>query len=57
MRLGRFLIGSTLVMAGCLLALSGAITVVGLPIGLMVLAAGLDLMLASGRRRRVTKEA
>jgi len=38
----RFLIGSFLLMTGCLLVLSGAITIVGLPIGLMVLAAGMS---------------
>jgi hypothetical protein len=44
--IGRFLLGSILLMAGSMIALSGAITVVGLPIGLIVLAVGLDLMLA-----------
>jgi hypothetical protein len=51
MSIGRFLIGSSLVFVGWMLMLSAAITVVGLPIGLAVLAAGLELMLAprSGR--------
>jgi hypothetical protein len=46
----RFLIGSTLLMTGCMLVLSAAITVVGLPVGLMVLAAGLELMRAPSDR-------
>ncbi|MGH2677515.1 MAG: hypothetical protein ACRDHB_04030, partial [Actinomycetota bacterium] len=45
--IGRFVIGSFLLMAGSMIALSGAITIVGLPIGLIVLAVGLDLMLGS----------
>jgi hypothetical protein len=44
--IGRFLLGSILLMAGSMLALSGAITIVGLPLGLIVLAVGLDLLLA-----------
>jgi hypothetical protein len=43
---GRFVFGSILLMAGSMLALSGAITIVGLPLGLIVLAVGLDLLLA-----------
>jgi hypothetical protein len=55
--IGRFLLGSFLLMPGCLLILSAPITVVGLPLGLMVLAAGLDLMLAPRNRRTRTQEA
>jgi hypothetical protein len=51
MGIGRFLIGSSLVFVGWMLMLSAAITVVGLPIGLMVLAAGLNLILARSNRR------
>jgi hypothetical protein len=47
----RFLIGSFLVMAGGALVLSAVVTVVGLPLGLLVLAAGLDLMLTPRNRR------
>jgi hypothetical protein len=50
MTIGRFLLGSTLLMTGSMLALSAAITVVGLPLGLMVLAAGLNLMLTPSKR-------
>ncbi|HKX25341.1 MAG TPA: hypothetical protein VJP08_03385 [Actinomycetota bacterium] len=46
--IGRFLLGSILLMAGSMLALSGAITIVGLPLGLIVVAMGLDLLF--GRR-------
>jgi hypothetical protein len=49
--IGRFLIGSFLVMAGGGLVLSAVVTVVGLPLGLLVLAAGLDLMLTPRNRR------
>lgn len=42
--MSRFLIGSALLMTGCVLVASGAITVVGLPLGLAVLGAGLELM-------------
>ncbi len=51
MGIGRFLIGSSLVFVGWMLMLSATITVVGLPIGLMVLAAGLNLMFARSNRR------
>jgi hypothetical protein len=52
-RIGRFLIGSTLLMVGGMVALSAAITVVGLPIGLIIVGMGLQLMLGpSGRRSR-----
>jgi hypothetical protein len=42
---------------GSMIMLSGAITVVGLPIGLAILAVGLELMLSPGNRssRRTTK--
>jgi hypothetical protein len=50
--IGRFLIGSPLVFTGWMLMLSAAITVVGLPIGLAVLAGGLELMLGPRSRGR-----
>ena len=40
----RFLIASTLLMVGAMVALTGAITVVGLPLGLIVIGVGLELM-------------
>ena len=42
--MSRFLIGSTLLMIGCMIVASAAITVVGLPLGLAVLGAGLELL-------------
>ena len=46
----RFLIASTLLMVGAMVALTGAITVVGLPLGLIVIGVGLELMRpATGR--------
>lgn len=42
--MSRFLIGSALLMTGCVLVASAVITVVGLPLGLVVLGAGLELM-------------
>jgi hypothetical protein len=51
--IGRFVIGSVLLMVGAMVALTGAITIVGLPLGLIVLAVGLDLMLAPRRRRGI----
>jgi hypothetical protein len=49
--IGGFLIGSFLVMAGGGLVLSAVVTVLGLPLGLLLLAAGLDLMLTPRNRR------
>lgn len=46
----RFLIGSSLVFVGWMVGLSAAITVVGLPIGVALVGAGLQLMLAPGSR-------
>jgi hypothetical protein len=46
----RFLIGSSLLFIGTMVMASAAITVVGLPIGLIVLAGGLQ-MLTEPRRR------
>jgi hypothetical protein len=40
----RFLVGSTLLLVGCMIVASAAITVVGLPLGLAVLGAGLELL-------------
>jgi hypothetical protein len=52
-RIGRFLIGSTLLMVGSMVGLSAAITVVGLPIGLIIVGVGLQLMFVpSGGRTR-----
>ncbi|MGH2710898.1 MAG: hypothetical protein ACRDH9_06825 [Actinomycetota bacterium] len=48
----RFLVGSTLLFIGVNVIASAAITVVGLPIGLAVFGAGLQLMV--GRRDRPT---
>jgi hypothetical protein len=54
-RIGRFLIGSTLLMVGGMVGLSAAITIVGLPIGLIIVGMGLQLMFArSGGRSRQT---
>jgi hypothetical protein len=50
MSIVRFLIGSSLVFTGWMLVLSAAITVVGLPLGLIVVGAGLSLMLAPSNR-------
>jgi hypothetical protein len=40
----RFLIGSTLVMVGSMIGLSAAITVVGLPIGVILVGMGLQVL-------------
>ncbi len=40
----RFLIGSTLVMVGGMVGLSAAITVIGLPIGVILVGVGLQMM-------------
>ena len=48
--IGRFVIASTLVMVGSMLALTGAITVVGLPLGLIVVGIGLELLRPAKRR-------
>lgn len=57
--IGRFVIGSALLMVGWMILLmvgwmillSAPITLVGLPIGLIVLAASLELMLGPRNRR------
>jgi hypothetical protein len=41
----RFLIGSSLVFLGTMVMASAALTVIGLPLGLVVFAAGLQLLL------------
>lgn len=51
-RIFRFLIGSTLLMVGGMVGLSAAITVVGLPIGVIIAGMGLQLMFAPSARRR-----
>jgi hypothetical protein len=48
----RFLVGSSLLFLGAIVGLSGAITLIGLPIGLALVGAGLQLMMGSGDRRR-----
>jgi hypothetical protein len=50
MRIVRFLIGSALLLAGWMIVPLAAVTVVGLPIGLIVLGAGLQLMVAPSNR-------
>jgi hypothetical protein len=42
--MSRFLIGSAMLMMGWVLAASAVITVVGLPLGVVVFGAGLELM-------------
>ena len=44
MGLARFLIASTLIFLGTMVGLSGAITLIGLPIGLALVGSGLQLM-------------
>ena len=46
----RFLIGSTLLMIGSMILASAAITVIGLPLGLGVLGAGLELLVGPRHR-------
>ena len=43
----RFLVGSSLMFVGWMVGLSAAITVVGLPVGLAVMALGLELLVGS----------
>jgi hypothetical protein len=47
----RFLVGSALMFVGWMVGLSAAITVVGLPLGLAVMALGLELMVGSRSSR------
>lgn len=51
MGIGRFLLGSAVLFVGWMITLSGAVTVVGLPVGLAVSAVGLDLMLGPRSKR------
>jgi hypothetical protein len=51
MGIGRFLVGSALLFAGWMVVLSAAVTVVGLPIGVMVVAAALELLFGPSSRR------
>jgi hypothetical protein len=53
--IGRFLVGSALLWVGGMLVLTAAVTVVGLPIGLIVVGAGLQLMLAPSSRGPQTR--
>jgi hypothetical protein len=51
MGIGRFLIGSALLFLGWMLILSAVVTVVGLPLGLAVMAVGLDLVVGPRSKR------
>jgi hypothetical protein len=51
---GRFLIGSSLLFLGSMVMLTAAVTVVGLPLGLILFAAGLELLVGGGRSRSRT---
>ena len=42
----RFVVGSSLVLIGAMIGLSGAITIIGLPIGLAIVGFGLQLLVA-----------
>jgi hypothetical protein len=53
----RFLIGSSLLFVGMMIGLSGAITLIGLPLGLAVAAAGLELLVGSKTNRSSTRGA
>jgi hypothetical protein len=48
----RFLAGSTLLFMGMMVGLAGAVTLVGLPIGLALAGWGLQVMLGPGERGR-----
>lgn len=48
----RFLIGSSLVMVGSMVGLSAAITVVGLPIGVILVGMGLQMMVGRSDSQR-----
>lgn len=59
--MSRFLIGSALLMTGWVIAASAVITVVGLPLGIAVFGAGLELLVGprhsgptAGRRDTLT---
>jgi predicted Co/Zn/Cd cation transporter (cation efflux family) len=47
----RFLMGSALLFVGTMVMASAAVTVVGLPVGMFVFAAGLQLLMAPSRPR------
>jgi hypothetical protein len=51
MSIVRFLVGSSLMFVGWMIGLSAAITIVGLPVGLAVMALGLELLVGSSGRR------
>ncbi len=48
----RFLMGSALLVVAWFVMLLGAITIVGLPIGLIIFAVAMQVLLAPGARRR-----
>jgi hypothetical protein len=48
----RFLVGSSLLFLGAIVGLSGAITLIGLPIGVALVGAGLQVMMRPGDPRR-----
>jgi hypothetical protein len=50
MRIVRFFFGASLLFVGMMLVPLAAVTVVGLPFGLIILGAGLQLMVAPSRR-------
>ena len=51
MGIARFLIGASLLFVGMMLVPLAAVTIVGLPFGLIVLGAGLQLMVAPRNSR------
>jgi hypothetical protein len=56
----RFLIGSSLLFIGTMVMAAGAITLIGLPIGIFLLAAGLQMLVGDDRgpgRRGTPREA
>jgi hypothetical protein len=53
----RFLIGSSLLFLGTTVMASGAITLIGLPVGMFVFAAGMELLVGSGTKRSSTRGA
>jgi hypothetical protein len=56
----RFLIGSSLLFVGTMVMAAGAITLIGLPVGIFMLGAGLQLLVGEDRgagRRGSPREA
>jgi hypothetical protein len=52
--IGRFVIASILITVGSMVALTGAITIVGLPLGLILVGVGLELIRAASVRNTST---